>query len=372
MLQHITVKDYDSKVFWVSRPDKANRSVDHPAPHEAMRGQRDRFDRRSHDRVWPERRLQVMTEWAHSVLRFLEPIGYVGPTEEGASLTELTSTQCMVHHTEHRMMQDCVPAEVAPEWLRLQANGIDCVSMYSEYTDEEGETHEMELADAEWLCSEAIAQTLDANVEAFIREHDRKLWYSTRPKVAYEVVNDQSKRGLVPKTNHPWTYEELKASMALMGDVDSVRVAMQRRNDTAWHKERAFRGPRALLTQEELAAAKAYEPVRRFIESLPPDRDDLMAEWDQELYDAKQGKPYIATEECPNCVDGLILDANGDSEDCPVCGGKATVLACLGFDGLPVADPTEPEPELTADEENDRYNAPSLYFIRYLYDRVAW
>ena len=193
-------------------------------------------------------------------------------------------------------------------------------------------------------------------MEAFVREHDRKLWYSSRPKAAYEVVTEDGRRGLVPKVNHPWTREELLASMAHLGTPEEIRLAAQRRADNAWRKKRAMVGVRALLTNDEMALIQQDTRLGHVLDGLIPE--------DSTWVDEEEQKPYINSEECPNCIDGKVPDEEGEPEDCPVCGGTAKVLACIGFDGLPVADAIETEDYI--------HEPASDWFIQRLYSHVAW
>jgi len=341
-----------------------------PMPHEGMKGQRFRNDRRSHQAVWPERRDEVLTRFAHSVLKFLEPIGYTGVTADNADLTDISKSQCIIHRYEHRMWSECVTADIAPEWLRLQANGIDCVSLYSEYVDADGAVFDLSddaeenVLMAERMASEAIAQQLDANTEEFLRQSDRNLWYSTRPKAAVEVLSEDGRRGVVPKANHPWTAEQLKALMPHMLPVDDLKVAIARRGSTWFAKERSLRGVRALLTTNELRAARDWEPDRRFLENHSGDTAGFIEQANNDRYEAVEGKPYPAGEECPNCFDGTIIDPDTEDEmDCPICHGTSQVLPVLGMDGMPVSDPTEPTPP--------EHHPPSDAFIDLLTSHIA-
>lgn len=317
-----------------------------------------RNDKRSHEAVWPERRQEALTRFASRVIKFVQPIGYIAPMQDAMDLRELEASQCIVHKREHRMGANCVTADLAPEWLALQANSVDCISMYSTYTDENGEEHEVALDAAERMASEAIAQQLDANVEEFLRKADEQRWYSTRPKVAIAVATEDGKRGLVPKQNHPFTHEELKRlARGMKWSAEHILSVKARAKDPEWRKSRALHGPRALLSDGELQAARNYEPIRRFLESYGD-----IAETNGESYDEEQ-EPYINTVKCPNCPDGQVADLeSGTLEDCPVCQGSDRVLQTLGFEGVPVADPVEDEAE---------HEAASRSFIDYITSQLT-
>ena len=301
-----------------------------------MQGKFYRNDKRSHDKVWPERRDEAMTRFAHRVLQFVEPMGYIGPMADAIDIRELTASQCIVHKREHRMGRDCVAADIAPEWLRLQANGVDCVSMYSTYTDENGEEHEVGVEAAERMASEAIAQQLDANIEEFLRRADEQRWYSSRPKVAVQVATPDGRRGLVPKANHPWTREELKAlAKSMRSTAEEILANKARWQSPEYRKRRALHGLRALLTPQELDAMRHWEPLRRFLDTFGIEVNDTNAE----DY-AEEQQAYVNTIDCPNCGgSGWDWTEEGIEEDCLICQGSGAVLQTLGFEGVPVAEP---------------------------------
>lgn len=341
-----------------TRKDVNRDKVVTSAPH--ITGNFYRNDKRSHDQVWPERREESMTRFASRVIKFVEPIGYVGPMQDALDIRELTASQCIVHKREHRMGPECITADLAPEWLRLQANGVDCVSMYSEYTDEDGNTYEVGVEAAERMASEAIAQTLDANIEEFLRKADEQRWYSGRPRVAVEVASADGKRGVSPKPGHPFTHEELKAiAKKIRHSAEQILAIKELRSNPKWLRKRSLEGLRALMTPAEMAAMRDFEPIRRMLENYGAELSDF-ASTD---YDEEQ-EPYINTIECPNCIDGIVIDIETDDEDdCPVCQGSGNVLQTLGFEGLPVAEPLEaPEPD---------HLPASVAFIDYITRQLA-
>lgn len=324
---------------------------------EHAQGQFYRNDKRPHSEVWAERREDALVRFAHKVIKFVQPIGYIEPMQDAMDLRALEATQCLVHKREHRMGRDCVTADLAPEWLALQANSVDCVSMYSTYTDEDGEEHEVALDAAEQMASEAIAQTLDANIEEFLRRADEQRWYSSRPKVAVAVATADGRKGVVPKANHPFKHEELKRiAQSLKGiSAEEILARKARNEDPAWQKKRALEGLRALLTPAELNALRAFEPLRRFLENY----GDITDTTGDAYADAEQ--PYVNTLECPNCMGSGEMENLEDStlDDCVVCMGSGRVLQTLGFEGIPVAEPLE--------DDGPLHEAPSIAFI----DRIT-
>jgi hypothetical protein len=348
MLQRHRVRDYESKEFYATRHDAENHDVSlGGTPKENMRGQRFRGDTRPHP--WEERREEVIKNWGQRIKTWIEPLGYTGPTAERAELQDIVESQCSVHKGEHELTDSCQTEELAPEWLSLATNGVPAYSLSADYLDDEGMPQPMAEAIADFHYDTAVLTGIDDRQESFLREFDRRMWYSSRPKAAVWVEKD-GKRGLAPKRNHPWTHEELKSSMACveMPSVEAIHEAAIRRESASIKARRAFNGPRDLMSPEELEQARQDHKMRRWFEQMDPERIDFEEE-DQLERIALSGeqRPYPAGVRCPdNCKDGEQVndfDEDGDPlyETCLTCMGTGQVLDCIGFDDLPAIDPPE-------------------------------
>ena len=356
-----------------------NRDVGSSMPPENIPGRFFSRDTRSHDLAWADRREDSLRRFAERVKGFVEPLGFVAPFAEHAPEFAAKGELNWLIETQSQ--------EIAPEYARLAANGVEAFSMFSSYTDSNGEEHQIADDIAEHLWTDAIVQTLDERQEAFLREADRRRWYSSRPKVAYEVVNDDGKRFMVPKERHPWTVDELIDLMKHFQSPQAIAKAMKRRSDPKSQRERSAQGPSYLLTPVERAKAKEFKRVIDFLNESDddPTRDRQMTA--TEGSDTSLG--YAPNEDCPNCsgsgiepefrstmlVEEEVLtdtfdwhhqscsdcdwtaktlfnkvfpprspDEHGhlfdSDEPCSACYGSLTVAHTLGFDGLPAIDPT--------------------------------
>jgi len=363
----VRTPDLASEVFFLARPDKSRADVTFPVLKENMEGQRFRNDRRAHP--WDERRTEVIQKWSLRVIRAVTPIGYVEPMGERAEVWDLSTTQCLVHKDEHRMTRDCVPADIAPEYAMLAANGVKASSMNAEDYDEDGGALPMAEAIAEFKAAEAVRSTLDARTETFLREHDRRMWYSGRPKVAYAVVDSDDRRGLAPKAGHPWTSEQLRESMHTtpLPAPEAIRTAAKRRADPAWPRIRKARGVEVLQSPAERTNVRIDKEMSRFIEGLMTP-DEGIADADKQRYDAQpDSRDYPAGETCPSCTDGKVYDEEaGLEEPCSMCQGSAQVLSVLGCDGIAVSDIDE---SMYVPKED--HEPASLRFVDLITSRAA-
>lgn len=325
------------------------KDIDSPLPPEAMKGRFYNYQSQPHSQVWPKRREEALKRFANNVKRFVEPMGFVEAF--GSEAPHAT------REVELRWLIETQDKEIAPEYSRLAANGLEAFSMYTSYTDENGEEHEIAddlfadtegeedenglpadypTAAAEDLWTTAIAQRVDARQEEFLREADRRRWYSDRPKVAYMVVDADKRRGLVPKQNHPWTHEQLVEAMKRLDPPEVIARAMAFRANPKLKAQRAKEGPSILQTPREHAQQFAFQRTLAWLNEL--DADPLRDFFLEEESASKEQLEYAPNEECPGCIDGTEMTEDGDIEPCSVCRGDQKVAHTLGFDGLPAVD----------------------------------
>lgn len=302
-----------------------------------------------HSAVWPKRREEALKRFANHVKRFVEPMGFVEAFD--------TSAPHASREVELQWLIDSQDKELAPEYARFAANGIESFSMFTSYTDENGEEHELAddlfadsedeedeyglpvdypTAAAEEMWTTAIAQAIDSRQEDFLREADRQRWYCGRPKVAYMVVGENGRRGMVPKRNHPWTNEELLKALKRLDSPEAIAKAMTFRTREDWKRERARYGPAYLQNAREKAQTKAFKRTLEWLNEL--DADALRDAFLTEVSATAELLDYAPNEDCPDCDDGLDHAPDGDEEEpCRTCWGTMKVAHVLGFDGIPAS-----------------------------------
>jgi len=291
-------------------------SVEVPQASPAIEGQWG--DRRPHNEAWPERRESSLQRFAQRVIQFVEPHGYVAPWE-GA-------TSEMSREEEIEALIATQEQEIAPEFARLAANGVEAMSLDKDYLDENGEPQPMAEAIADYKVVVDITAQLDSRQEQFLREADERRWYSGRPKVAYAVANAEGKRGLVPKAGHPWTREELTEAIKSLPSAQDIQQAMARRTMPR-HKRPSLESP-----VEKAQRERAAKYVAPYFASLDEARESFEYAFQEERLPVET---YAPNEECEVCFDGTVMNAQGDEEPCQTCQGTHSVIHTLGFDGIP-------------------------------------
>ena len=306
----------EQEIVWLTAYADRDRSVTVPQAHPKMQGQWG--DSRSHDEAWPERREASMQRFAQRVIAFVEPHGYAAPWE-GADST-------MSREDEIAALIATQEQEIAPEFARLAANGVEAMSMDADYLNEDGEPQPMAEAIAEYKLVTDITAQLDSRQEQFLRAADEQRWYSGRPRVAYAVANDEGKRGLVPKAGHPWTREELKQRIDSLPSAQEIRVAMKNRSLPKDKRQHPYSPVDIAKAEWE---AKYIAP---YFEGIEARAEEGEVEFQMSRLPAET---YAPNEECEVCYKGIVQNEAGEEEACWTCQGTGSVIHTIGFDGVP-------------------------------------
>lgn len=306
----------EQEIVWLTAYADRDRSVNVPKAYPNLEGQWG--DKRSHDEVWPERRDLSLKRFARRVISFVEPHGYVAPWE-GA-------TADMSREDEIAALIATQEQEIAPEFARLAANGVEAMSLDADYLNDDGEPQPMAEAIAEYKLITDITAQLDSRQEEFLRAADEQRWYSGRPRVAYAVANDEGKRGLVPKAGHPWTREELKARIESLPSAEAIKVAMKNRALPKDQRQHPYSPVDIAKAQWE----KTY--IAPYFENIEVRSEQAEVEFQMSRLDPET---YAPNETCEACYEGIVQTQEGDEEPCWTCQGTGSVIHTIGFDGVP-------------------------------------
>lgn len=286
---------------------------------------------------WDKRKRAVLDEYKKRIKPLVEPFGYQRPYDP--NLQDIASD-------EMAWLVATQNEELAPEWLRLAANGLSATSLNSppeESSSEDDDSPEPldSQAQAEWAAqlAEWGESIEDHRIEPFLKVEDERNWYSTLPKRYWWAYNAAGQVGLIPG-NQRTTVQDCRAMLKELTDrglkptLDEVKSMARARID----------GPKR--------PPREYGDLDRWLDHLDPERLSLLEEDDQTRYDNQNGTvTYAPSVPCPGietgeCVDGQALveitvrkgiDKTVFTEHydrCPQCNGTTVVPHTLGLYGM--------------------------------------